>query len=242
MRDIGKNIKAIRTAKGMTQDAMAEALFVTRQTVSNYENSRSRPDLDMLLKIAEILGTDVNTIIYGPPVPQCRQNAYKWACLSVGAMLVTWIAYVIIILAFPVHGVYAGYIFSIRLLNKETLLPLGLFLLGWSLMHCLSLFTGLRQIENPQIKMGKLIVLAFGIIAVIIPLPYNIWLGITAVRSFSSSSLSMTFPYIAVYQEIYQGIIYVIHHMPFVYSILGGLFWLFGLPTVKKKQEEEQKH
>ena len=38
MRDIGKNIKNIRQTKGMTQDTMAEALFVTRQTVSNYEN------------------------------------------------------------------------------------------------------------------------------------------------------------------------------------------------------------
>ena len=40
MRDIGKNIKALRTARGMTQEDLA-ALFVTRQTVSNYENGRS---------------------------------------------------------------------------------------------------------------------------------------------------------------------------------------------------------
>lgn len=49
MRDIGKNIKALRKKKGMTQEALAEALFVTRQTVSNYETGRSRPDLDMLV-------------------------------------------------------------------------------------------------------------------------------------------------------------------------------------------------
>ena len=77
MRDIGKNIKNIRQTKGMTQDTMAEALFVTRQTVSNYENGRSRPDLDMLLRIAEVLETDVNTIIYGPPIPQSKKDSYK---------------------------------------------------------------------------------------------------------------------------------------------------------------------
>ena len=56
MRDIGKNIKTLRMAKGMTQEDLAAALFVTRQTVSNYENGRSRPDLDMLLNIAQVAG------------------------------------------------------------------------------------------------------------------------------------------------------------------------------------------
>ena len=44
MRDIGKNIKKNRSAKGMRQEELAKALYVTRQTVSNYENSRSKPD------------------------------------------------------------------------------------------------------------------------------------------------------------------------------------------------------
>lgn len=72
MRDIGKNIKALREKKGMTQEALAEALFVTRQTVSNYETGRSRPDLDMLVKIADVLGADVNQVLYGLPAEQDR--------------------------------------------------------------------------------------------------------------------------------------------------------------------------
>lgn len=37
MRDIGKNIKELRCARGLTQEELAERLHVTRQTVSNYE-------------------------------------------------------------------------------------------------------------------------------------------------------------------------------------------------------------
>lgn len=74
MRDIGKNIKALREKKGMTQEALAEALFVTRQTVSNYENGRSRPDLDMLVKIADVLDADVNQVLYGLPADQDRRR------------------------------------------------------------------------------------------------------------------------------------------------------------------------
>jgi len=77
MRDIGKNIRDLRERAGLTQEAMAEKLFVTRQTVSNYETGKTRPDLDMLVKIAEILGTDANTVLYGLPVPPDRQRALK---------------------------------------------------------------------------------------------------------------------------------------------------------------------
>ena len=62
MRDIGKNIKTRRTAKGMTQEELAEALVVTRQTESNYENGRARPDLDMHLNIAQVLDADTKAI------------------------------------------------------------------------------------------------------------------------------------------------------------------------------------
>lgn len=76
MREIGKNIRQLRTRQQMTQDDLAEKLFVTRQTVSNYETGKSRPDVDMMLKIAEVLGTDIQTIIYGPEQqknPQIRR-------------------------------------------------------------------------------------------------------------------------------------------------------------------------
>ena len=55
MRDIGKNIRDLRIRENMTQDELAEKLHVTRQTVSNYETGRSRPDVDMLTHIAQAL-------------------------------------------------------------------------------------------------------------------------------------------------------------------------------------------
>ncbi len=41
MANVGKNIRILRTRKKMTQDALAEKLFVSRQTVSNYETGGS---------------------------------------------------------------------------------------------------------------------------------------------------------------------------------------------------------
>lgn len=41
MANVGKNIRRLRTQKHMTQDELAEKLFVSRQTVSNYETGDS---------------------------------------------------------------------------------------------------------------------------------------------------------------------------------------------------------
>ena len=65
MANVGKNIRRLRNEKRMTQDELAEKLFVSRQTISNYETGKSNPDIDMLLKIAEIFQTDVTVLIFG---------------------------------------------------------------------------------------------------------------------------------------------------------------------------------
>ena len=48
MRDIGKNIRSLRQKRNISQDQLAQTLHVTRQTTSNSESGRSRPDVEML--------------------------------------------------------------------------------------------------------------------------------------------------------------------------------------------------
>ena len=63
--NIGKNIKKFREEKNMTQEQLAEKLFVTRQAVSNWENGKSQPDIDTITKISQELNMSVEEIIYG---------------------------------------------------------------------------------------------------------------------------------------------------------------------------------
>ena len=239
MRDIGKNIKSIRQTKEMTQDALAEALFVTRQTVSNYENGRSHPDLDMLLRIAEILETDVNTIIYGPPVPQSKKDSYKWLAISTGALLVLSVLYFTLASLFP-KATSFGVEVSIRQINKIMLLPALMFVLGWFLMQCLGTFSTLQQIRPEK---GKALCVVVSIVLglfVVVPIPYIVFFAVAGYRSHVYHSVSMTFPYIPVYQEIYRALELAIYKAPFVYTIFGSLAWLFGIPRVKSKHADTE--
>jgi len=62
---IHENLRQLRLLRGLTQEQVAGQLNMTRQALSSYESGRTRPDVDTLLKLADIYGTDLETILYG---------------------------------------------------------------------------------------------------------------------------------------------------------------------------------
>ena len=71
---LAENIKAIRKQRGMTQEELATRLNVVRQTVSKWEKGLSVPDADLLKRIAEILETDVSTLLGAPINTESNTN------------------------------------------------------------------------------------------------------------------------------------------------------------------------
>ena len=67
MSIVGKNIQILRTKKRISQNDLAKKISVSFQDISDYESGKSEPGIDTLVKIADILETDVNTLIYGIP-------------------------------------------------------------------------------------------------------------------------------------------------------------------------------
>ena len=63
MIEFGEKIKKLREEKGMTQQTMAEQLFVTRQAVSRWECGARYPDLLMTKKIASLLETTIDDLV-----------------------------------------------------------------------------------------------------------------------------------------------------------------------------------
>ena len=59
MESLGQRIRNARKAKGMTQEQLASALYVSRQTVSGWENDRTEPSYEMLANLMELLDISV---------------------------------------------------------------------------------------------------------------------------------------------------------------------------------------
>ena len=63
--DIGSKIKAARMEKKFTQEQVAEVLGVSRQTISNWENGKSYPDIISVIKMSECYGVSLDYLLKG---------------------------------------------------------------------------------------------------------------------------------------------------------------------------------
>lgn len=63
--NIGSQILAIRKEQQLTQEKFGELFHVTRQTVSNWENEKSYPDLQILIDISDRFELSLDTLLKG---------------------------------------------------------------------------------------------------------------------------------------------------------------------------------
>ena len=63
--ELGGQIKRHRTQLGLSQEELADRIFVTRQSVSNWENGRTYPDLQSLLRLSDLFGLSLDELIKG---------------------------------------------------------------------------------------------------------------------------------------------------------------------------------
>ena len=63
--DIGSKIKAARLEKKLTQEQVAEILGVSRQTISNWENEKSYPDIISVIKMSDCYEVSLDYLLKG---------------------------------------------------------------------------------------------------------------------------------------------------------------------------------
>ena len=77
-------IYELRTGKGMSQDELAEKLFVTRQAVSRWENGETVPNTETLKLLSRLFNVSINTLLGSPRqlICQCCGMPLEEASLS----------------------------------------------------------------------------------------------------------------------------------------------------------------
>lgn len=63
--NLGENISRLRAARGMSQGDLAEALDVSRQSISKWETGGAVPELDKLLKLSALFGVTLDQLVTG---------------------------------------------------------------------------------------------------------------------------------------------------------------------------------
>ena len=89
---INDNLRRARIDAGLTQEQVALQVGISRQALSYYESGRSQPDIDMLMSLCKVYGTDINDILYGK---KTGRKGYKAVCI-----VAVYLAVVIFLLTF----------------------------------------------------------------------------------------------------------------------------------------------
>lgn len=115
----GEKLKNLRGQNGITQDELAEKLYVTRTAVSKWENDRGLPTIDTLKQIAELFGVTLDELISDDDVRSARladERAAKrfripaLVCLAAAFALAFLTAYVSKWCSLPLIACTGGFI------------------------------------------------------------------------------------------------------------------------------------
>ena len=239
MRDIGKNIKLLREKSKLSQDQLAEKLFVTRQTVSNYETGRSRPDVEMLTRIADALDVDVGVVIYGVELPFEQRLERKTLVI---VSLVTLALAIMWFVLNPLAQAHKSRYFEVapQMLLQTIVLPSCLIMFGWTLMQSFRVFFGAKQLKGKNIRLFRGILLTALLLWVVLVVPPLVdMLRLTIIRwqwmqthnSYSSADFAL--PGILqnlVWNSLSSQLLFYIPKYCGIFPVFGIALWLAGFP------------
>ena len=63
--EIGKKLKNARIEAGLTQEKAAEKIDVSRQTISNWENEKSYPDIISVIALSDLYSVSLDELLKG---------------------------------------------------------------------------------------------------------------------------------------------------------------------------------
>lgn len=116
-----ENLKTMRKAKGYTQEELAIKLNVVRQTVSKWEKGLSVPDADVLSRMADVLDTDVSTLLGEEIIAETDKNAVAQQLAKINEQLAMknqrsktiWKVIVVILCIIVIFYILAIVVFSV---------------------------------------------------------------------------------------------------------------------------------
>lgn len=243
MSTVSKNIKKLRLRRSLTQEDMAAKLFVTRQTVSNWETGKSQPDIDMLVRIAEALSTDAAVLIYGVPDSAEEKKEKRRLAIAAGIVLILGIgAYFLAGIANKAkHDYFSDYA---QLLDLVAL-PLFWLVIGWTAIQGLGVLGIVKPVRS---KYGRAIHIAALVVVLAyatVMLPYLIELIKTIVLysrfqanpSAYPNGFSYAFSLPDILMDVEFRIITVVFKQPVIFLIPGALYRL--CEPVKAKRSDD---
>ncbi|MBU5365755.1 helix-turn-helix transcriptional regulator [Enterococcus devriesei] len=123
--EVGERLKARRNELNLTQDQVADSLGITRQTMSNWENGRSYPDIERVIRLSELYALSLDELLKGDQkmVRHLQENTVvnHFLKLFIGMLLVNVALMVVLMLVQSMSETFLFMIFALIGLNTLSL-------------------------------------------------------------------------------------------------------------------------
>lgn len=115
--EFGKNLQELRKSRGLTQEELAEALFVSRTAVSKWESGRGYPSIDSLKEISKFFSVTIDDLLSGERLiyiaeKENKSNVRKICRLLLG--MTDLLSFILIVLPLYPRTV-DGYVYAVNL-------------------------------------------------------------------------------------------------------------------------------
>ena len=127
--DIGKKLKNARIEAGLTQEKAAEKIDVSRQTISNWENEKSYPDIISVIALSDLYSVSLDELLKGDQKMaehlEESTNVVKSNKKLTGAILLNIILMILLIalnMLLPEGTYYLVIVFCVVIMSSSALL------------------------------------------------------------------------------------------------------------------------
>ena len=127
--EIGKKLKDARMRSGFTQESVAEKVNVSRQTISNWENEKSYPDIISVIELSNLYSISLHELLKGDEKMmehlEESTNVVKSTRKLIGVILLNIITVILLItlsMFLPDRSYYLLVVFCLAIASSSVLL------------------------------------------------------------------------------------------------------------------------
>ena len=171
--EFNEKIQELRKSRGLTQEELAEALFVSRTAISKWESGRGYPNIDLLKQISNYFSISIDELLSGDKLITIAENENRTNLKNMGNMLfgiVDVFSFIMIILPLYPNQI-DDYIYSVNLFHYTQTAVFNLVIMwcfyvalmlvgiGKVLLTQFNIEKGQKLITNISLVLGVLAVL-----------------------------------------------------------------------------------
>ena len=171
--EFNEKLQELRKNKGLTQEELAEALYVSRTAVSKWESGRGYPNIDSLKEISGFFSVTVDDLLSGEKLLSIAEKENKSNMRELCNLLFGIVdLFSLMLILLPIYpNVIDGYVYSVNLLRYSQITPLNK-VIYW-VMFVILVISGIVEIllsKNKSEKSNKMLMdfsMVFNVLIVI---------------------------------------------------------------------------